>query len=63
MRTTVDIDPDLLAEAMERSGSASRKECLERALRLLLEASASDELASMFGVADGHAAAPRRRMG
>jgi Arc/MetJ family transcription regulator len=61
MRTTVDLDSDLLAEAVRRSGGSSRKAVLESALRLLIEQRASEELAAMFGIAGGKAKAPRRR--
>ena len=37
MRTTVDLDSDLLAEAVRRSGGSSRKAVLESALRLLID--------------------------
>lgn len=37
MRTTLDIDESLLAEALEATGAESREAVVEAALRLLIE--------------------------
>ena len=36
MRTTVDIDPDLMLQAMRCSGAATKKAVVEEGLRLLI---------------------------
>ena len=37
MRISIDIDDDLMREAMRRSGAATKKAALEEALRLLVQ--------------------------
>jgi Arc/MetJ family transcription regulator len=37
MRTNIDIDDELLAEAMRRSGLKTKKAAVEEALRLLIK--------------------------
>ncbi|MBL0901489.1 MAG: type II toxin-antitoxin system VapB family antitoxin [Reyranella sp.] len=37
MRTTIDIDDDLMAEARKASGLATRKQTVEQALRLMVK--------------------------
>lgn len=36
MRTNIDIDDDLMAEALRRSGSPTKKAAVEEGLRLLI---------------------------
>jgi Arc/MetJ family transcription regulator len=37
MRTNIDIDDDLMAEALRRSGAPTKKAAVEEALRLLIQ--------------------------
>ena len=37
MRTNIDIDDDLIAEAMQVSGASTKRAAVEQALRLLVE--------------------------
>ena len=37
MRTNIDIDDELMAEAMRRSGAATKRALVEEALRLLIQ--------------------------
>jgi Arc/MetJ family transcription regulator len=37
MRTNIDIDDDLMREAMRASGAATKRAAVERGLRLLIE--------------------------
>ena len=60
MRTTVTLDDDLLAEAMELTGIEERGVLLREALRSLIEREAAMRLIALGG-SDPHAAAPPRR--
>lgn len=44
MRTNIDIDDDLMAEAMKASGQATKKGAVEQGLRELIRAQAFREL-------------------
>ena len=37
MRTNIDIDDDLMAEALRRSGAATKRAAVEEGLRLLIQ--------------------------
>ncbi len=37
MRTNIEIDDELMAEAMRRSGAATKRAAVEEALRLLIQ--------------------------
>jgi Arc/MetJ family transcription regulator len=37
MRTNIDIDDDLMAEALRRSGAPTKRAAVEEALRLLIQ--------------------------
>jgi Arc/MetJ family transcription regulator len=49
MRTTVDIDPALLAEAQRVSGYATKRQIIEEALRLLIKLRGQREVDAAFG--------------
>jgi Arc/MetJ family transcription regulator len=50
MRTTIEIDDDLMAEAQRASGQATKKQTVEQALRLLVRLRRqSDVGAAAFG--------------
>lgn len=52
MRTTLDIDAGLLDEAVERSGSKSKKDAVEAALHAFVRDLRVQELRSMIGTHD-----------
>jgi Arc/MetJ family transcription regulator len=64
MRTTVDIDDELLAEALRATGARTKTAVIEAGLRALVE---RDRLLRALDEAGGSypeaAAAPRRRAG
>jgi Arc/MetJ family transcription regulator len=49
MRTNIDIDDALMAEAQKTSGSATKKETVEQALRLMVRLRRQQEVDSAFG--------------
>jgi Arc/MetJ family transcription regulator len=49
MRTNIDIDETLMAEAQEASGCATKKQTVERALRLLIRLRRQREVSAAFG--------------
>jgi Arc/MetJ family transcription regulator len=49
MRTTLDLDPDLVKRALEETGAASKTEVIEMGLRSLLERAARKRLKALFG--------------
>jgi Arc/MetJ family transcription regulator len=49
MRTTIDIDDDLMAEARKASGLATRKQTVEQALRLMVKLRRQRDVAAAFG--------------
>lgn len=49
MRTNIDIDDALLAEAQKLSGQATKKATVEEALRLLVRLRRQKELDAAFG--------------
>ena len=61
MRTTVNLDEGLLAQAMEATGVAERTALIHDGLRALIARQAARDLIALGG-SDSHAkAAPRRR--
>ena len=52
MRTTVDIDPDLLAEAMRLCEARTKKEVIHTSLAELVRRRRIDELKAMAGTLD-----------
>jgi Arc/MetJ family transcription regulator len=61
MRTTVNIDDDLLAKASKLVGPMDRTAVLSEALRALIERESAKRLARLGGSQSGVQAAPRRR--
>jgi Arc/MetJ family transcription regulator len=49
MRTRIDIDPTLLAEAQQVSGQATKKQTVEQALRLMIKLRRQRDVDSAFG--------------
>jgi Arc/MetJ family transcription regulator len=49
MRTTIEIDDDLMAEAQKASGQVTKKQTVEQALRLLVSLRRQDDVGAAFG--------------
>jgi Arc/MetJ family transcription regulator len=49
MRTTLDLDEDLLRKALAETGAKSKTEVIEQGLRSLLERAARRRLKDLFG--------------
>jgi Arc/MetJ family transcription regulator len=49
MRTNIEIDDELMAEAQKASGFATKKETVEQALRLLVKLQRQREVNEAFG--------------
>ncbi|MBV8412330.1 MAG: type II toxin-antitoxin system VapB family antitoxin [Alphaproteobacteria bacterium] len=49
MRTNIDIDDALMAEAQRLSGNATKKQTVEEALRLMIRLRRQREVAKAFG--------------
>jgi Arc/MetJ family transcription regulator len=60
MRTTLDLDDDLLAEAQKATGAATKTAVIELGLRALVEQAARKRLIALRGRIPA-ARAPRRR--
>ncbi len=63
MKTTVDIDDELLKRAMRIYGVKTKKQAIEMGLRELIEADQRRRLADAFGSQPDMAAVRRRRSG
>jgi len=61
MRTTVNIDEELLAKATRLAGPMDRSAMLSEALKALIERESARRLARLGGSQPKLAAAPRRR--
>lgn len=61
MRTTLNIDEQLLARAQELAGTRTKTETVEAGLRALVAREAARRLALLAGKHPEVAAAPRRR--
>ena len=61
MRTTVELDEDLIKKASEMTGITKKTQLLEEGLRALLRRQAYQHLARLGGTMPGAKAAPRRR--
>jgi Arc/MetJ family transcription regulator len=59
MRTTLDLDPDLIRRSLQETGAASKTEVIEMGLRALLERSARKRLKALYG--EGPKLRPARR--
>ena len=49
MRTNIDIDDTLMAEAQKVSGQSTKKQTVEQALRLLIKLRQQQEVGAAFG--------------
>jgi Arc/MetJ family transcription regulator len=49
VRTNIEIDDSLMAEAQKASGLASKKQIVEQALRLLIQLHRQQEVNAAFG--------------
>ena len=61
MRTTLDLDEGLLAQAQEATGEPTKTAVIEHALRLVIQRAASKRLAALGGKIPDAQAAPRAR--
>ena len=62
MRTTLNIDDVLMAEAQRATGVSSKTEVIEIALRAVIEQAARKRLASLHGAIPKASAPERRRL-
>jgi Arc/MetJ family transcription regulator len=49
MRTTLDLDADLVQQALQETGASSKTQVIEMGLRALLERAARQRLKALFG--------------
>jgi Arc/MetJ family transcription regulator len=49
MRTNIDIDDTLMAEAQKASGQTTKKDTVEQALRLMIRLRQQEEVGGAFG--------------
>jgi Arc/MetJ family transcription regulator len=63
MRTNIDIDDTLMAEAQKVSGHATKKQTVEEALRLMVRLRRQKEVDSAFGKYDWRGNLARSRKG
>ncbi len=49
MRTTLDLDAELVQRALDETGARTKKELIEMGLRALLERAARQRLQALFG--------------
>jgi Arc/MetJ family transcription regulator len=63
MRTNIDIDDRLMAEAQKVSGQATKKQTVEQALRLMVRLRAQQQVDSAFGKYDWRGDLGRSRKG
>jgi len=61
MRTTVTLDDELLAKAMELTGRTERSALLREGLEALIARESARRLAALGGSDESAAATPRRR--
>jgi Arc/MetJ family transcription regulator len=61
MRTTLDLDEDLLRRALAETGAKSKTELLEMGLRALLEQKARKRMKALYGQGPTLQAVRRRR--
>jgi Arc/MetJ family transcription regulator len=61
MRTTINIDDDLLAKAAKLAGPLDRSAVVHEGLRALIERESARRLARLGGTQSALKAAPRRR--
>jgi Arc/MetJ family transcription regulator len=62
MRTTLDLNPDLLNQAMRETHAKSKTAVVQMGLEALLAIEARKRLKALFGKVPGLKKAPRRRI-
>ena len=63
MRTNIDIDDALMAEAQKASGQATKKQTVEQALQLLVRLRRQQEVGAAFGKYQWRGSLARSRQG
>ena len=63
MRTNIEIDDDLMRQAMRRSGSRTKRATIESGLRLLIQTRAQAGLRRLRGRVQWHGNLDRSRLG
>ena len=63
MRTTINIDDELLAKAAKLTGTLDRSAIVREGLKALIERESARRLARLGGTQPGLKAPPRRRQG
>lgn len=63
MRTNIEIDDALMAEAQKVSGQATKKQTVEQALRLMIRLRRQQEVDTAFGKYRWRGSLARRRRG
>ncbi len=63
MRTTINIDDELLAKAAKLAGPLDRSAVVHEGLRALIQRESARRLARLAGTQPALKAAPRRRVG
>jgi Arc/MetJ family transcription regulator len=61
MRTTLNLDDDLLADAQEMTGITEKSALIRASLKALIERESARRLARLGGIAPGMLPIPRRR--
>ena len=61
MRTTLDLDPELVRRALAETGARSKTEVIEMGLRAVIERRARQRLKALFGSGPRLREVPRRR--
>jgi Arc/MetJ family transcription regulator len=61
MRTTLDLDQELLQQALRETSAGSKTEVIEMGLRALLEREARKRLKALYGQGPRLGRVPRRR--
>ena len=62
MRTTLNLDQDLIAQAQEATGISEKTRLIHLGLELIVQRAAAHRLAALGGSDPQAAAAPRRKM-
>ena len=63
MRTNIDIDDDLMAEAQKASGETTKRQTVEQALRLMIALKRQQEVDRAFGKYPWRGSLARSRRG
>lgn len=63
MRTNIEIDDRLMAEAMRSSGAPTKKAVVEEALRMLIRARSQGSIRELFGKVEWEGDLRRSRQG